>query len=80
MDPLETALRGLGYDVEPPQTGDPRARGIVARRDLGDRAVLLAIDAGGRFRVEITWVVEERPARTTSPAFRCGWSTPPRGR
>jgi hypothetical protein len=60
QDPLETALRDLGYDVEPPQSGDPRSRGLVARRDLGDRAVLLAIDAGGRFRIEITWVDDER--------------------
>ena len=59
-DVLESTLRDLGYDVDPPRHGDLRARGVVARRDLGDRVVLLAVDGGGRFRIEVTWVVNER--------------------
>src|SRR5215218_6024354 len=56
-------LREIGYDVASPQFGAPLGRSIVARRDLGDRAVVLAIDAGGRFRAEISWVVGEWPSR-----------------
>ena len=56
-------LREIGYDIASPQFGAPPGGSIVARRDLGDRAVLLAIDAGGRFRSEITWVVGEWPSR-----------------
>jgi len=52
-------LREIGYDIASPQSGAPPGGSIVARRDLGDRTVLLAIDAGGRFRAEITWVVGE---------------------
>ena len=56
-------LREIGYDIASPQTGAPPGGSIVARRDLGDRAVVLAIDAGGRFRAEITWVVGEWPSQ-----------------
>ena len=56
-------LREIGYDIASPQFGASPGGSIVARRDLGDRAVLLAIDAGGRFRAEITWVVGEWPSR-----------------
>ena len=56
-------LREIGYDVASPQSGAPPGGSIVARRDLGDRAVVLAIDAGGRFRAEITWVVGEWPSQ-----------------
>jgi hypothetical protein len=56
---LET-LRSFGYDIDPAAT---RGGAIVARRDLGDRVILLAIDASGRFRVDITWVVGEWPSR-----------------
>ena len=56
-------LREIGYDVASSQSGAPSGGSIVARRDLGDRAVVLAIDAGGRFRAEITWVVGEWPSR-----------------
>ena len=60
LETLADTLRRFGYDIEPPRAGEPAARSIVARRDLGDRAVLVAVDAGGRFRIEITWIVEER--------------------
>jgi hypothetical protein len=56
-------LREIGYDIVSPQSGAPPGDSIVARRDLGDRAVVLAIDASGRFRAEITWVVGEWPSR-----------------
>jgi hypothetical protein len=56
-------LREIGYDIASSQSGAPPGGSIVARRDLGDRAVVLAIDAGGRFRAEINWVVGEWPSR-----------------
>jgi hypothetical protein len=56
-------LQEIGYDVASSQSGAPPGGSIVARRDLGDRAVVIAIDAGGRFRAEITWVVGEWPSR-----------------
>ena len=62
MPALEDRLREFGYDIEPTQSGAPPSS-IVARRDLGDRAVVIAIDAGGRFRAMITWVVGEWPSR-----------------
>ena len=56
---IADSLREIGYDIASPQSGAPTGGSIVARRDLGDRTVLLAIDAGGRFRAELTWVVGE---------------------
>jgi hypothetical protein len=56
-------LQEIGYDVASSQSGAPPGGSIVARRDLGDRAGVIAIDAGGRFRAEITWVVGEWPSR-----------------
>jgi hypothetical protein len=56
-------LREIGYDIASSQSSAPPGGSIVARRDLGDRAVVLAIDAGGRFRAEITWVVGEWPSQ-----------------
>ncbi|MFN8594307.1 MAG: hypothetical protein U0031_22870 [Thermomicrobiales bacterium] len=52
-------LRDLGYDIEPAQPGQPVGATIVARRDLGERAILVALDAGGRFRIDLTWSVGE---------------------
>jgi hypothetical protein len=60
---IADTLREIGYDVASSQSGAPPGGSIVARRDLGDRAVVIAIDAGGRFRAEITWVVGEWPSR-----------------
>ena len=62
MPELEDTLREFGYDIEPTQSS-ASVTAIVARRDLEDRAVVIAIDAGGRFRAEITWVVGEWPSR-----------------
>ena len=56
-------LRDLGYDIEPSQRGEGPVRDVVARRDLGDRSEMLAVDASGRFRAAITWVVGEWPSR-----------------
>jgi hypothetical protein len=56
-------LREIGYDIASSQSSAPPGGSIVARRDLGDRAVVLAIDAGGRFRAELTWVVGEWPSQ-----------------
>jgi len=63
MPAIARGLREIGYDIASPQSGAPPGGSIVARRDLGDRAVVLAIDAGGRFRAEITWVVGEWPSQ-----------------
>jgi hypothetical protein len=56
-------LREIGYDIASSQSDASPGGSIVARRDLGDRAVVLAIDAGGRFRAELTWVVGEWPSQ-----------------
>ena len=57
------SLRDLGYDIETSPGGDGPIRDFIARRDLADRAVMLAIDASGRFRAAITWVVGEWPSQ-----------------
>lgn len=57
------SLRELGYDIEPSSVGEGPIRDIVARRDQGDRAIMLAVDASGRFRAALTWVVGEWPSR-----------------
>jgi hypothetical protein len=61
---LAERLRNLGYDIEAQQPDDSASGEIVARRDLGDRAILFVADASGRFRIEISWVVGEWPSRT----------------
>jgi hypothetical protein len=61
--PLADRLRQLGYDIIPPRPGDPPDGSIVARRDLGDRAIELVLDGGGRFRAAFTWLVGEWPSR-----------------
>ena len=60
---LADNLRAMGYDIEPPQPGRTPNASIVARRDLEDRAVIVAVTADGRFRVTMTWVVGEWPSR-----------------
>jgi len=56
-------LREIGYDIASSQSSASPGGSIVARRDLGDRGVVLAIDAGGRFRAEITRLVGEWPSQ-----------------
>jgi hypothetical protein len=62
-DPLaiRDTLAGLGYDVD---LTEAWAGGIVrARRDRGERACLLAIDAGGRIRADLTATLDESARR-----------------
>lgn len=56
---LADTLREMGYDIEPAQPGEPAGAAIVARRDLGDRAIVLVVDAGGRFRISLAWTIGE---------------------
>jgi hypothetical protein len=56
---VEDILGRIGYDIETEQPGEPPHSTVVARRDLGDRAVVVTIDAGGRFRINVTSVAEE---------------------
>jgi hypothetical protein len=63
MPAIADRLREIGYDIASSQSSGPPGGTVVARRDLGDRAVVLALDAGGRFRAEITWLVGEWPSR-----------------
>jgi hypothetical protein len=56
-------LRQIGYDIASSQSSAPQGGSIVARRDRGDRVMVLAVDAGGRFRAEITSIVGEWPSR-----------------
>lgn len=59
---LADALRSFGYDIEPEDPAQPAGRNLVARRDLGDRSVLVVVDASGRFRAQVTWLVGEWPS------------------
>lgn len=61
-------LRGMGYDIEPetPDRGRPVGRSwsaVTARRDLGERVVLVVVDRSGRMRVSLTWLAGEWPAQ-----------------
>jgi hypothetical protein len=56
-------LRQIGYDIASSQPSAPQGGSIVARRDRGERVIVLAVDVGGRFRAEITWVGGEWPSR-----------------
>src|SRR3954469_23243171 len=56
---VQDNLSRIGYDIEPAQPGDPPHATVVARRDLGDRVIKVAIDAGGRFRFDISTVADE---------------------
>jgi hypothetical protein len=64
---LADSLRGMGYDIEPetPERGRPKGSAIIARRDLGERVVVLVIDQAGRLRTDLTWLVGEWPAEVT---------------
>lgn len=62
-DAVAERLRSSGYDVDPARPGDPPGGSVSARRDLGDRVILFSVDGGGRFRIEITWLVGEWPSR-----------------
>jgi hypothetical protein len=70
---LTDSLRGMGYDIEPETPGRPAGSAIIARRNLGERVVLLVIDQAGRLRADLTWLVGEWPAPVTlgGSAFHC---------
>ncbi len=58
-DPLaiRDALRGLGYDAD---LSDAWSGGTIrARRERGDRACVLVLDAAGRLRAEVTALLDE---------------------
>lgn len=59
---ITDTLRRTGYEIEPAPATVPPAASLVARRDRADRAILVAIDASGRFRLELTWQVGEWPS------------------
>lgn len=65
LSALADNLRGMGYDIEPetPERGRPAGSAITARRDLGERVVLVVVDHSGRMRLSLTWLVGEWPAQ-----------------
>lgn len=60
---IEMELRRLGYEVEPERQGAPRGSELIARRNLGNRAILLTVDQAGRFRIDLTRQTGEWPSR-----------------
>ncbi len=55
---LRADLEGIGYDVTVEADGVAQRGSLTARRDRADRAHLLVVDAGGRFRAEVAVVVD----------------------
>lgn len=54
-------LEGMGYDVEREAAwGELDGGSLVARRERAGRAHLVALDAGGRIRAEVTVTLDER--------------------
>ena len=66
-DAFAGMLRHRGYDVDATDARLGVGGSIAARRERSDRAVLVVVDAGGRFRAEITAVVADR-SRTARAA------------
>jgi hypothetical protein len=58
---LVTSLRQLRFDLEATDAGAEGS--LIARRDLGERVIVLALDRSGRFRIEITRTVGEQSAQ-----------------
>ena len=52
-------LEALGYDVDAAEAVLHGGGSLAARRDLGSRSHLVALDAGGRFRATITVALDE---------------------
>lgn len=64
-DRLRLALEAEGFDLDPTDPAPSDDGGsISARRDRAGRTLLVVLDAGGRFRAEITALTDEQ-----------GWST-----
>ena len=64
LEGVADRMRQMGYDIVPARPGEPH-ESLIARRDLEDRAVVLAIDGGGRFRATLSWIVGEWPSGDT---------------
>ena len=65
-DALSEALAAARFDVDRTDASPIGGGGsLTARRDSGNTVVLLAVDAGGRFRVTITRQAAE-PASSTA--------------
>jgi hypothetical protein len=62
---LAEALRRRGYDVDESAARLGAGGSLAARRERSDRADLVVVDAGGRFRGEVTAVVGDRSRTTT---------------
>ena len=57
---LRADLEALGYDVDAADPALAEGGGrLSARRDTGSRSHVLVVDAGGRFRVEVTHILDE---------------------
>ena len=65
LSSVADSLRAMEYDIEPETPGRPAGSAVIARRDLGARVVVLAIDKAGRVRADLTWLVGEWPGQVT---------------
>ena len=58
---LASELEQRGWDIQLSDARLPEGGGsLSARRDRGGRALLLAVDAGGRVQASLTTVIEQR--------------------
>jgi hypothetical protein len=63
---LAADLEAAGFDVDRTEANLSDSGGsLTARRDRGDRADLVVVDAGGRFRLRATSVAAEDARRVT---------------
>lgn len=53
---IAAALRDRGYDVDDRAAHLGAGGSLAARRDRSERAVLVVVDAGGRFKAEATTI------------------------
>ena len=59
-DAVVVALEAAGYDVDARDAALPEGGGsLTARRDRADGTVVIAVDAGGRFRATVTTLLDE---------------------
>lgn len=63
---LIAALEAVGYDVDLRDASLPEGGGsLTARRDRADGTVVIAVDAGGRFRATVTQVLADSGSART---------------
>ncbi len=63
---LSEALEAVGYDVDSRDATLPEGGGgLSARRDRADRSVVIAVDAGGRFRLTVTQLLADSASART---------------